>query len=151
MEKGFLAGYPIADIKVTLFDGSYHDVDSSDMAFQIAASMALKKAFEQAGSVLLEPIMNVEISVPEEFMGQITGDISSRRGRVMGMEVKGKNEVVKAQIPLAEMFKYTSDLRSVTGGRGTYSMSFANYEVVPARISQGVIDQAKRAKQEEHV
>jgi elongation factor G len=151
MESGFLAGYPITDIKVTLFDGSYHPVDSSDMAFQIAASMALKKAFEQAGSALLEPIMNVEITVPEEFMGQITGDINSRRGRVMGMEAKGKNEVVKAQIPLAEMFKYTSDLRSVTGGRGSYAMSFANYEVVPARISQGIIDKAKKAKQEEHV
>ena len=151
MESGFLAGYPIADIKVTLFDGSYHPVDSSDMAFQIAASMALKKAFEAAGSVLLEPIMNVEIIVPEEFMGQITGDINSRRGRVMGMEVKGKNEVVKAQIPLAEMFKYTSDLRSVTGGRGSYTMSFANYEVVPARIAQGVVEKAKQAKKEEHV
>jgi len=148
MQEGFLAGYPIRDIRVTLFDGSYHPVDSSDIAFQIAASMALKKAFDQAGSVLLEPIMNVEIVVPEEFMGQITGDINSRRGRVMGMEAKGKNEVVKAQIPLAEMFKYASDLRSVTGGRGSYTMSFANYEIVPARITQGIVDKAKKAKQE---
>ena len=151
MAEGFLAGYPIADIKVTLFDGSYHPVDSSDMAFQIAASMALKKAFEQAGSVLLEPIMNVDITAPEEFMGQITGDINSRRGRVLGMEVKGKNEVVKANIPLAEMFKYTSDLRSVTGGRGSYSMVFSNYEVVPARVAQGIVEKAKKTKQEEHV
>lgn len=151
MQEGFLAGFPITDIQVTLYDGSYHDVDSSDIAFQIAASMALKKAFEEAGAVLLEPIMNVEIAVPEEFMGQITGDINSRRGRILGMEVKGKNEVVKAQVPLAEMFKYASDLRSVTGGRGTYSMSFAHYEIVPARIAQEVLEQAKLAKQEQHV
>jgi len=151
MKEGFLAGYPISDIRVTLIDGSYHAVDSSDIAFQIAASMALKKAFEEAGSLLLEPIMNVEIVVPEEYMGQITGDINSRRGRVLGMEVKGKNEAVKAQIPLAEMFKYTSDLRSVTGGRGSYTMSFSNYEVVPARITQGIVEQTKKVKQEEHV
>jgi elongation factor G len=150
MAQGFLAGFPIIDIRVILFDGSYHDVDSSDMAFQIASSMALKKAFDQAGSALLEPIMNAEITVPEEFMGQITGDISSRRGKVMGMEAKGKNESVKALIPLAEMFKYASDLRSVTGGRGIYTMSFSNYEVVPARITQGIIDKAKKAKEEAH-
>jgi len=149
MKEGFLAGYPIADIRVTLFDGSYHPVDSSDIAFQIAASMALKKAFEGAGSVLLEPIMDVEIVAPEEVMGQITGDINSRRGRVMGMEAKGKNEVVRSQVPLAEMFKYTSDLRSVTGGRGSYSMSFSHYEVVPQRIAQGIIDKAKQPKQNE--
>ncbi len=151
MKQGYLAGYPMADIKVTLYDGSYHPVDSSDMAFQIASSIALKKAFEEVGGVLLEPVMNVEIVVPSEFMGQITGDISSRRGKVLGMEVKGKNEAVKALIPLAEMFKYTSDLRSVTGGRGTYTMSFSNYEVVPQRIAQGIIDAAKKIKQEEHV
>ena len=151
MATGFLAGFPINDIRVTLFDGSYHPVDSSDMAFQIAASMALKKAFEQAGSVLLEPVMDVEIVVPEEFMGQITGDVNSRRGKVMGMESKGKNGAVKAQVPLAEMFKYTSDLRSVTAGRGNYSMSFSHYEIVPGRITQGVIDKAKAMQQEEHV
>jgi len=151
MTEGFLAGYPMADIRVTLYDGSYHDVDSSDIAFQIAAAMALKKAFEEAGTVLLEPIMNVEITVPEEFMGQITSDINSRRGRVLGMESKGKNDVVKAHIPLAEMFKYASDLRSVTGGRGAYSMSFSSYEIVPARVMQGVVEKSKAAKQEQHV
>ena len=150
LSEGFVAGYPIADIRVTLFDGSYHPVDSSDMAFQIAASQALKKAFEQAGGVLLEPVMNVEIVAPEEVMGQITGDINSRRGRVMGIEAKGKNEVVKAKIPLAEMFKYASDLRSVTGGRGSYSMSFSNYDIVPARITQEVAEKAKQIKQEKH-
>jgi len=151
MSQGFIAGYPIVDIRVTLFDGSYHPVDSSDMAFQIAANHALSKAFQQAGGVLLEPIMNVEIVAPEEVMGQITGDINSRRGRVMGMEVRGKNEVVKAKIPLAEMFKYTSDLRSVTGGRGSYSMSFSNYDIVPSRITQGIAEEAQQAKQEKQV
>jgi elongation factor G len=150
MEEGFAAGYPISDIRVTLFDGSYHPVDSSDMAFQIAASQALRKAFEQAGSTLLEPIMSVEITAPEEFMGQITGDINSRRGRVMGMDARGKNEAVKAQIPLSEMFKYASDLRSVTGGRGSYTMSLFNYDIVPARIARGIIEKAKQAKQEKH-
>ncbi len=151
MTEGFLAGFPIADIRVSLYDGSYHDVDSSDIAFQIAASMALKKAFDEGGTVLLEPIMNVEITVPEEFMGQITGDINSRRGRILGMESKGKNNIVKAQIPLAEMFKYASDLRSVTGGRGAYSMSFSSYEIVPTRVMQGVVEKSKAAKQEQHV
>jgi elongation factor G len=148
MEEGILAGYPVTDIKVTLYDGSYHPVDSSDIAFQIAGSMALKKALEEANTVLLEPIMNVEITVPEEFMGQVTGDINARRGRVLGMEVKGKNQAVKAQVPLAEMFKYASDLRSVTGGRGSYTMSFSHYEIVPARIAQAITEQAKQQKEE---
>jgi len=148
MAQGFLAGYPIADIQVTLYDGSYHPVDSSDIAFQIAASMALKKAFDEAGTVLLEPIMNVDITVPEEFMGQITGDINSRRGRVLGMESKGKNGTVKALIPLAEMFKYVSDLRSVTGGRGTYAMSFAHYEVVPGRLTQTIVEKVKQVNED---
>jgi elongation factor G len=148
MKKGFLAGYPITDIKVTLFDGSYHPVDSSDMAFQIAGSMALKNAFSEGSSILLEPIMNVEIVAPSDLTGQITGDINSKRGKVMGMEPKGKNEVVKAQVPLAEMFKYASDLRSLTGGRGSYSMSFSNYEVVPSRVTQDII---AKAKQDENI
>jgi len=150
MQKGFLAGYPITDIKVTLFDGSYHPVDSSDMAFQIAGSMALKNAFAEGGSVLLEPIMNTEIVVPEDLTGQVTGDVNSKRGKVLGMESKGKNEVIKAQVPLSEMFKYASDLRSLTGGRGAYSMSFSNYETVPARIAQDIVAQLKQEKEEEH-
>ncbi|MCM8773900.1 MAG: elongation factor G [Candidatus Omnitrophica bacterium] len=149
MEQGILAGYPIKDIKVTLYDGSYHPVDSSDIAFQIAASMALKKGMEQAGSVLLEPIVNVEIVIPEEFMGQVTGDINSRRGRVLGMETKGKNQVIKAQVPLAEMFKYASDLRSFTAGRGSYTMSISHYEIVPARIAQTIIEEAQKNKEKE--
>ncbi|MBN2120591.1 MAG: elongation factor G [Candidatus Omnitrophica bacterium] len=148
MTEGFLAGCPIVDVKVDLYDGSYHPVDSSDIAFQIAGSMAFKKAMEQAGPVILEPVMDVEISVPEEFMGQVTGDISSRRGRVQGMVTKGKNQTVKAQVPLGEMFKYASDLRSVTGGRGSYSMSFSHYEIVPQRVAQPIIDEANSAKVE---
>jgi elongation factor G len=149
MQEGVVAGFPVADVRVTLYDGAYHPVDSSDMAFQIAGSMAMKKALEQAGCVLLEPIMNVEIVIPGEFMGQITGSINSHRGRVLGMETKGKNEVVKALVPLAEMFKYASDLRSVTGGRGSYTMSFSNYEIVPSRIAQTIIAQNKKDKKEE--
>jgi elongation factor G len=151
LDQGVLAGYPVVDVRVTVYDGSYHPVDSSDIAFQIAGSMAFKKALETAGSVLLEPIMIVDIVVPGEFMGQVTGDINSRRGHVMGMEVKGKNEVVKAKIPLAEMFKYASDLRSVTGGRGSYSMVFSHYEIVPARIAQAVIVEAKKEVESEKV
>lgn len=144
LDEGILAGYPVVNVRVTLCDGSYHPVDSSDIAFQIAGTMAFRKGLEQAGSVLLEPIMDAEIVVPEEFMGQITGDINARRGRVMGMDTKGKNQVVKAQIPLAEMFKYASDLRSVTGGRGSYSMAFSHYEILPARLAQTVVEEAKR-------
>lgn len=147
LDEGILAGYPVTDLRVILCDGSYHPVDSSDIAFQIAGSMAFKKALEQAGSVLLEPIMDVEIMVPDEFMGQITGDINAKRGRVMGVDTKGKSQVVKAQIPLAEMFKYASDLRSVTGGRGSYSMSFSHYEILPARLAQNVIEEVKRSAQ----
>ncbi len=149
LEEGILAGYPTVDLRVILYDGSYHPVDSSDIAFQIAGSLAIKKALEQAGAVILEPIMNVEIIIPEEFMGQITGDINARRGRILGMEAKGKHQVLKAQIPLAEMFKYASDLRSVTGGRGSYTMSFSHYEIVPSRITQGIIEEARRNKKEE--
>lgn len=149
MDEGILAGYPVVDVRVNLVDGSYHDVDSSDIAFQIAGSMAFKKALEQAGSVLLEPVMDVDIVVPPEFMGQITGDINGRRGRVMGMDSKGKNEVVKAKIPLSEMFKYASDLRSVTGGRGSYSMTFSHYDIVPARMAQMVVAESKKNKEQE--
>jgi len=148
MEQGSTAGFPLTDIKVTLFDGSYHDVDSSDIAFQIAASMALKKALEEAGSSLIEPIMDVEIVVPDELMGSITGDISGRRGRVLGMESKGRKEAVKAKIPLSEMFTYASDLRSVTAGRGNYTMSFSHYDIVPQRIAQGIIEKTKLTKVE---
>jgi elongation factor G len=147
--EGAVAGYPIEDIRVTLVDGSYHEVDSSDMAFQIAGSMALRKAVIEAGPVLLEPIMDVEIVIPEEYLGAISGDINQRRGRVMGMDVKGRYQIVKAQVPLAEMFKYANDLRSITGGRGMYTMRFSHYEEVPHKIAQPIITQYQASKKQE--
>lgn len=150
--EGAVAGYPIVDVKIVLYDGSYHDVDSSDMAFQIAGAMALRKAMAAAAPVLLEPVMDVDISIPEEYLGAISGDVNSRRGRIMGMDVKGKTQVVKAQVPLAEMFTYANDLRSLTGGRGSYLMRFSHYEEVPHKIASGIITayQASRKPEEEH-
>jgi elongation factor G len=147
--EGAVAGYPIEDIRVILYDGSYHEVDSSDMAFQIAGAMALRKAVLEAGPVLLEPIMDVEVVIPEEFLGAISGDINSRRGRIMGMDVKARSQIVKAQVPLAEMFKYANDLRSITGGRGMYSMRFSHYEEVPQRIASTVIAQYQATRKQE--
>jgi elongation factor G len=147
--EGAIAGYPIEDIRVTLVDGSYHEVDSSDMAFQIAGAMALRKAVNEAGPVLLEPIMDVEITIPEDSLGAISGDINSRRGRVMGMDVKGRNQIVKAQIPLSEMFKYANDLRSITGGRGSYIMRLSHYEEVPHKVMQPIISQYQASKKQE--
>lgn len=143
MGEGVLAGYPLADVKVTLDDGSFHPVDSSDLAFQIAGAMAFRKAILEANPVLLEPIMDVAISIPGEAMGAVTGDINSRRGKVLGMESKGKTEVLHTKVPLAEMLKYAPDLKSITGGRGSYTMKFSHYEIVPQRLSQEVIQQAK--------
>jgi len=151
MSKGVMAGYPMVDTRVTLYDGSYHDVDSSDMAFKIAGSGALKKAVVDASPVLLEPIMDVDVIVPDEFMGDITGNLSSRRGRIAGMDVQGKNQVVKARVPLAEMFKYASELKSMTGGRGSYTMRFSHYEEVPHKIAQGIIakyEEKRKAEQD---
>ncbi|MGE5308782.1 MAG: elongation factor G [Deltaproteobacteria bacterium] len=139
MTRGVFAGYPMVDIKVSLYDGSYHDVDSSDAAFQRAGSLALKKAVALAGPVLLEPIMDVDVLVTEEFLGQVSGDLNQRRGRPMGMEAKGKLQVVKAHVPLSEMFTYASDLRSMTQGKGSFTMHFAHYEQVPAKIAQPII------------
>ena len=147
--EGAVAGYPIEDLRVTLVDGSYHEVDSSDMAFQIAGSMALRKAVREAGPVLLEPIMDVEVSIPEEYLGAISGDINSRRGRVMGMDVKGKSQILKAQVPLAEMFTYANGLRSITGGRGLFTMKFSHYEEVPHKIAQPIITQYLASKKPE--
>lgn len=150
MLEGNIAGYPLIDIRVTLYDGSYHEVDSSDMAFQIAGAMALKKATQETGPVLLEPIMNVEVMITDEYMGQISGDINSRRGRVMGMESRSKYQVLKAIVPLAEMFTYAADLRSLTGGRGNYSMGFSHYEIIPHKIAQGIIAKYQESKKQEH-
>ncbi|HEY9582423.1 MAG TPA: elongation factor G [Savagea sp.] len=139
LQNGIIAGYPLIDIKARLFDGSYHDVDSNEMAFKIAASMALKNAASKCDPVLLEPMMKVEIIIPEEYMGDIMGDVTSRRGRVEGMEARGNAQVVNAIVPLAEMFGYATSLRSNTQGRGTFSMVFDHYEEVPQSIADEVI------------
>lgn len=142
MQNGILAGYPAVDIKATVYDGSYHDVDSSEMAFKIAGSMAFKAGAEKADPVIMEPIMKVEVTVPEEYMGEVIGDMNSRRGRVEGMEANGNSQIVRGYVPLAEMFGYATDLRSKTQGRGTYVMLFDHYEEVPKNIAEGII--AKR-------
>jgi len=139
METGVVAGYPMTDIKVTLFDGSYHEVDSSEMAFKIAASIAFKEGAKKADPVLLEPIMEVEVTTPEEFMGDVIGDLNKRRGRVQGMEARGNAQVIRALVPLAEMFGYATDLRSMTQGRATYIMRFSHYEEVPPNVAEQII------------
>jgi len=149
MSEGVLAGCPLVDMRVSIYDGSYHTVDSSDMAFQIAGSMALRKGALEAGPVLLEPIMDVEVCVPEEYMGQISGDLNSRRGRIQGVDIRGKNEVIRVQIPLSEMFRYATELRSMTQGRGFYTMKFSHYEHVPAKVAERIIAQAKPREQKE--
>ncbi len=138
-ENGVLAGYPMVDVKVTLFDGSYHDVDSSEIAFKIAGSMAFKQAARKASPVLLEPIMSVEVVVPEDFMGDVIGDLSSRRGKVLGMDTRPAAQAIDARVPLAQMFGYATDLRSMTQGRATYTMQFSHYEPVPAAVAEGII------------
>ncbi|HXH81555.1 MAG TPA: elongation factor G [Candidatus Tectomicrobia bacterium] len=150
MKRGILAGYPVVDIKVTLYDGSYHEVDSSDMAFQIAASMGLQKVFMEASPILLEPVMNVEVTAPAEVTGDIIGDLNSRRGRIVGMEPTGETAIVRATVPMAEMLTYESSLRSMTGGRGSYSMEFSHYEEVPAFLAEKVIKEAQKEKAEKH-
>ncbi|TCK02478.1 elongation factor G [Phorcysia thermohydrogeniphila] len=139
METGVVAGYPMVDIKVTLFDGSYHEVDSSELAFKIAASIAFKEGAKKADPVLLEPIMEVEVTTPEEFMGDVIGDLNRRRGRVQGMEARGNAQVIRALVPLAEMFGYATDLRSMTQGRATYIMKFSHYEEVPPNVAEQII------------
>ncbi len=146
-QRGVLAGFPCIDFKAILDDGSYHAVDSSEMAFKIAGSLAFKKAVEQANPILLEPIMEVEVVTPEDFMGDIMGDLNGRRGRVLGMDTKGKNQVVRANVPMSEMLTYAPDLRSMTGGRGIFSMKFSHYDEVPAQMAQKIIDAAAKEKE----
>jgi elongation factor G len=142
-QKGVLAGFPTVDFRVVLYDGSYHDVDSSEMAFKIAGSLAFKKGIREAKPILLEPVMNVEVQGPEEFAGDLMGDLNSRRGRVQGMDVRGHATVIKAQVPLAEMLSYASDLTSKTGARGSYTMEFSHYDEVPSHLADKVIAHAK--------
>ncbi len=148
LQHGVVAGYPVVDVKITLFDGSYHSVDSSDLAFKIAASLGFKKGMEAARPVFLEPIMNVEVIVPEEFMGDVMGDLSSRRGRIQGMDSRGSLQVVRAQVPLAELYRYSTHLRSLTQGRGFHTREFSHYEQAPAEVKDKLIAEAKAALEE---
>lgn len=149
LKDGVLAGYPVVDVRVSLFYGSYHDVDSSEMAFKIAGSMAFRKGFMEAKPVLLEPIYNVEVKVPEDAMGDVMGDISSRRGKISGMDSIGKYQVIRAQVPLAELYRYATILRSKTGGRGVFSSSLSHYEEVPREVAEKVIAAAEKNKGKE--
>jgi elongation factor G len=140
LEGGILAGFPMSDIKVTLFDGSYHDVDSSEMAFKIAGSLAIKEAVRRAKAVLLEPIMSVEVVVPEQYMGDVIGDLNSRRGRIEGMQLRGTTQIIKSMVPLSEMFGYATDVRSRTQGRGSFTMHFGKYEEVPGGLAEEIVN-----------
>ena len=139
MEGGILAGYPMKDIQVAVTDGSFHEVDSSEMAFKIAASMGLKNAAKAADLALLEPVMKVEVVVPEAQMGDVIGNLSARRGKIVSLEARAGTQVIQAMVPLAEMFGYATDLRSITQGRGNYTMHFSHYEETPRNISEEVI------------
>jgi elongation factor G len=148
LQKGIIAGYPVVDIKVTLYDGTYHTVDSSDMAFHIAGSMAIQKAVLGVKHCLLEPVMELEVVVPDDAMGDITGDLNGRRGRIVGMEPRAGKQVIKAQVPFAEVLRYSTDLRSMTGGRGSFSMKLSHYDEVPERLAQEIIAHAQKEKEE---
>ena len=145
MSKGVLAGYPVVGVRVSLVDGTYHTVDSSEMAFKIAGSLAFREAYSEADPVLLEPIMAVDIAVPDDSVGDVTGDLNSRRGRLLGIEPRGSSTVVKAEVPMAEMLTYSQALTSMTGGRGDYSMAFLRYEETPQHVAQKVIASAQKA------
>jgi elongation factor G len=147
-QKGVLAGFPCVDFKVTLDDGSFHAVDSSEMAFKVAGSLAFKKAVQEAKPVLLEPIMKVTITTPDEYMGDIMGNLNSRRGRVLGMDTAGKNQVIIANVPMSEFLTYEPDLRSMTGGRGIYTMEFSHYDEVPAQLAEKIIEAANKEKEQ---
>ncbi len=139
LDQGIVAGYPLVDVRAILTDGSFHDVDSSEMAFKIAGSMALQEAARKAGVKLLEPVMEVEVTTPEEYMGDVIGDLNSRRGKVEGMTQRGNSQVIRAQVPMSEMFGYATDLRSKTQGRATYSMQFHSYQDVPDSIAEDIV------------
>ncbi|MDB5107793.1 MAG: translation elongation factor 2, partial [Candidatus Binatus sp.] len=144
---GFQAGFPMVDVKVTVFDGSYHDVDSSDMAFQIAASMGFKAALEKAKPIILEPIVAIEVSCPDECMGDVIGDLNSRRGKVIGMDSKGHGQVIKAHAPMSEILKYAPDLRSITSGRGSFEQHFSHYDEAPGPVADKIIKDANAARE----
>jgi len=143
MATGEVAGYPVVDIKATLIDGSYHEVDSSEMAFRIAASKAFRDAMKKANPLLLEPVMEVEVVVPDEYMGEVIGDINTRRGKISSMNLRNKKRIIKSEVPLSEMFGYSTDLRSRTQGRATFSMQFTRYEPIPGKIADDIINRYK--------
>jgi len=147
-ERGFLAGFPVVDFRVILYDGSYHDVDSNELSFKTAGRIAFKKAMEVAKPTLLEPVMGVEITVPDEFAGSIMGDLNSRRGRIQGMDNKAGNTVVKAEVPMAEMLTYGVDLTSMTQGRGSFNMEMNHYDVVPTQLQEKIIEKARAERGE---
>jgi elongation factor G len=146
MRSGILAGFPVTDVKVTLYDGSFHSVDSSEMAFKIAASMGFKKGMEQAHPVILEPIMKMELNVPDDCLGDCIGDINSRRGKILGAEPKAGSQTIQAVVPMAEVITYASDLRGLTGDRGIFTMEFSHYEEVPTYLSQKIVAAAHQEK-----
>jgi len=148
MDGGILAGFPIVDVKAIVYDGKTHPVDSKDIAFQIAAKHAFKESCEKAKPVIIEPIMDVDVIVPDEYMGDITGSLNQRRGRIVGMEPGDGSQTIKAKVPLEEMYKYVNELKSITAGRGEYNMKFSHYEVVPSNVAQTIIANAKKAKEE---
>jgi len=151
MHEGVIAGYPIVDLRVTLFDGSYHTVDSSEMAFKIAGSMAIKKAVQEAKPILLEPIMKTEVTTPDESLGAVIGDLNSKRGKVQGVEPQaGGNQKITALVPMSEMLTYANQLHSLTSGRGLYSMEFSHYEEVPAHLAQKIMAERQAQKEEKH-
>ena len=151
LKNGIVAGYPMVDVKVLLVDGSYHEVDSSEMAFKIAGSMAFKDAYAKADPVLLEPIMEIDVAVPDDAVGAVNGDLNSRRGRLQGMEPRGGMTSIKAEVPMAEILTYSQALTSLTGGRGDYHMHFLRYEEVPTHIAQKLIAEFKREPEEAKV
>jgi elongation factor G len=147
MANGVIAGYRVIDVKATIFDGSYHEVDSSDIAFKIAGQLAFKAACEKAGMVILEPIADVEVTVPEQYIGDIMGDLNARRGRIMGVDSEGRLQVIKAKVPQGEMYKYSNTLRSVTQGRGFFTMKFSHYEEAPREVMNKVVEEWKKTKE----
>jgi elongation factor G len=149
LDQGVVAGYPVVDVKAVVYDGKEHPVDSKDIAFQTAGREAFKLAVQEAGPVLLEPIYSIEIIVPEEYMGDVMGDLNTRRGRVQGMEQRGNRSIVRALVPLAEILRYGTDLRSMTQGRGVYTIEFDHYEPVPSHIAEQIVEEAKREHEAE--
>ena len=150
MQKGVISGNQVVDVKVTLFDGSFHNVDSDEMSFKLASSQCFRKGFQECKPVLLEPIYEIVVTVPEEYMGDVMGDISSRRGKILGMDSDGHFQIIKAQVPLSELYKYSSQLRSLTSGRGMHSRNFSHYEEVPKDVEQKIVDEYQKSREEGH-